>query len=55
MLLVIETVFSVPVVSRIESIGGGREWGGCEWGGWGAKGGVKHHFGLKEQCCAFSK
>ena len=24
-------------------------------GGWGAKGGVKHPFGLKGQCCAFSK
>ena len=23
-------------------------------GGWGAKGGVKHQFGLKEQCFAFS-
>ena len=24
-------------------------------GGWGAVGGVKHPFGLKGQCCAFSK
>ena len=24
-------------------------------GGWGAEGGVKHSFGLKGQCCAFSK
>ena len=24
-------------------------------GGWGAEGGVKHPFGLKGQCCAFSK
>ena len=24
-------------------------------GGWGAKGGVKHPFGIKGQCCAFSK
>ena len=23
--------------------------------GWGAEGGVKHPFGLKRQCCAFSK
>ena len=23
-------------------------------GGWGVEGGVKHPFGLKEQCCAFS-
>ena len=46
--------FSVPVISRIDSIGGGRVGGG--WGGWwGAKGGVKHTFGLKGQCCAFSK
>ena len=35
---------------------GGR---GLGWavhgGGWGAEGGVKHQFGLKEQCCVFSK
>ena len=24
-------------------------------GGWGAEGGTKHPFGLKGQCCAFSK
>ena len=24
-------------------------------GGWGAEGGAKHPFGLKEQCCAFRK
>ena len=24
-------------------------------GRWGAEGGVKHPFGLKEQCCAFRK
>ena len=42
--------FSAPVISRIESIGGGVGGGG----GWGAEGGVKHQFGLKEQCCAFS-
>ena len=24
-------------------------------GGWGAEGGVKHPFGLKEQCCASNK
>ena len=29
---------------------------GGGWGGqWGAEGGVKHPFGLKGQCCAFSK
>ena len=49
--------FSAPVISRIDSIGGGRwEGGGVGGGGgWGAEGGVKHPFGLKEQCCAFSK
>ena len=30
MLLVFQTVFSVPVISRIESIGGGRAGGGVE-------------------------
>ena len=45
MLLVFETVFSVPVISQIESIGGG--------GRWGAEGGIKHQFKLKEQYCAF--
>ena len=26
------------------------------WGvGWGAEGGLKHPFGLNEQCCAFTK
>ena len=54
MLLVLGTVFSVPVISRIESIGGGRVGGGGV-GKWGAEGGVKHPFGLKEQCCAFRK
>ena len=41
--------FSVPVKYHGLSplIGSG--------GGWGAEGGVKHPFGLKEQCCAFSK
>ena len=24
-------------------------------GGWGAEGGAKHPFGLKEQCCPFRK
>ena len=50
MLLVFEIVFSVPVISRIE-YGGGVGVGG----GWGALGRLKHPFGLKEQCCAFSK
>ena len=31
----------------LSGVGGG--------GGWGAEDGVKHQFGLKEQCCAFSK
>ena len=36
--------------------GGGWEGGGVGGGGgWGAVGGVKHPFGLKGQCCAFSK
>ena len=52
MLLVFQIVFSAPVILQIESIGGGQVGGG---GGWGAEGGVKHQFGLKEQCCAFSK
>ena len=51
MLLVLGTVFSVPVISQIESIGGGMGGGG----GWGAEGGVKHPFGLNEQCSAFRK
>ena len=35
---------------------GGWEGGGVGGGGgWGAVGGVKHPFGLKGQCCAFSK
>ena len=53
MLLVFWMVFSVPVISRIESIGGGRAGGG--WGGgWEAEGGLKQPFGLKQQCCALS-
>ena len=49
-----DSFFSVPVISRIESIAGvGRVEGGG--GGWGAEGRIKHPFGLKEQCCAFSK
>ena len=57
MLLVFGTVFSVSVISRIESMGvGGWERNGVGGGGgWGAEGGVKHPFGLNEQCCAFSK
>ena len=47
MLLVFWIVFSVPVISRIESIGGGRAGGG--WGrGWQAEGGLKQPFGLKQ-------
>ena len=35
---------------------GGWEGGGVGGGGgWGAEGGVNHPFGLKGQCCAFSK
>ena len=37
---------SCTIISRTESIEGGR---------WGAEGGAKHPFGLKGQCCAFSK
>ena len=44
MLLVFEIVFSVSVISRIESIGGGWEKGG--W--WGAVGGLQQLFGPKE-------
>ena len=56
MLLVFWMVFSVPVISRIKSIGGGwagRGWGGGG-GGWEAEGGLKQPFGLKQQCCALS-
>ena len=56
MLLVFQTVFSVPVISWIESIGSGRAGGG--WGGgggrWEAEGGLKQPLRLKEQCCGFS-
>ena len=52
MLLVFEIVFSAPVISRIESIGGGRAGGG--WDGWEAEGRLKHPLELKEQYCAFS-
>ena len=51
MLLVFEIVFSVPVISQIESIGDGWVIGG----GWGAKGRLKNPFGFKEQCCVFNK
>ena len=57
MLLVFQTVFPVSVISQIEFIEGG-EWEGGGMGGGngrGAKGGVKHPFRLKGQCCAFSK
>ena len=57
LLLAFRLVFSAPVISRIESIGGGWVGGGM-WvvgaGGWGAEGGVKQPCGLKEQCFAFS-
>ena len=36
MLLIFQIVFSVPIISLIESIGGERA--GGEWGGWGAEG-----------------
>ena len=56
MLLVFEMVFSVLVISWIESIGGGLAVGGWErWGGWQAEGGLKQTLRLKEQCCVFSK
>ena len=55
MLLVFWMVFSAPVISRIESIGGGQVGGGGgRQGGWETEGGLKHPFGLKEQCCTFS-
>ena len=40
----------MPVISRIESIGGGLGSGGE----WGAAGGLKHLFGLKVQIYVFS-
>ena len=51
MLLVFWIVFSVPVISQIESIGGGWAGGG---GRWEAEGRLKQPFGLKQQCCALS-
>ena len=56
MLLVFWMVFSAPVISRIESIGGGQAGGGGVGGGgrWGAIGELKHPFRFKEQCCTFS-
>ena len=48
--------FSAPVISQIKSVGGGQA-GGVGVGvgvRWGAKGGLKHPFRLKKQCCAFS-
>ena len=50
MLLVFQMVFSVPLISQIESTGGGRGGGN----GWEAEGRSKQPFRLKEQCCAFS-
>ena len=55
----------MPVISRIESIGGGRAGGrdrgraggkgpGGGGGGWEAEGGPKQPFGPKQQCCALS-
>ena len=56
MLLVFDRLFSAPVISRIDSIGSGWVGGGSggRRGGLGAVGRLKHPFGLKEQCCAFS-
>ena len=45
----------MPVISRIESIGGGWAGGrgvGGGGGGWEAEGGLNQPFGLKQQCCA---
>ena len=50
--LVFEVAFSTSVITRIESIGGGRVGSG---GGWGAVGGVKQIFKLKGQKFAISK
>ena len=49
MLLVFWIIFSQPVISRIESIGGGRAGGGVGGGGggWEAEGRLKQPFGLK--------
>ena len=48
----------MPVISRIESIGGGwaGEGGGVVGGGgrWEAEDRLKQPFGLKQQCCALS-
>ena len=52
MLPVFQIVFSVPVISRIESLGGGRMGGGG--GRWEAEGGLKQPFRLKQHCCGFS-
>ena len=52
MLLVFWIIFSLPVISWIESIGGGLVGGGR--GGWEVEGGLKQPFGLKQQYCAFS-
>ena len=51
MLLVFQMFFPTPVLSRIESIGGGWVGGG---GGWEAKGRLKQPFRFKEQCCTLS-
>ena len=47
-------VFSMSVITRIESIGGGR--GGVDGGGsWGVVDGLKQTFKQKWQCCAISR
>ena len=53
MLLVFKIVFSVPVISWIESIGS-RQAEREKGGRMGAEGGLKQPFGLKQQWCAFS-
>ena len=53
MLLVYEIVFSVPVISQIESIGGGCE--GGSGSGWESEEGLKQPFRLKHQYFAFVK
>ena len=44
----------MPIISQIESIGGGQAGGdGGGGGGWEDKGRLKQPFGLKQQCCDF--
>ena len=55
--MVFEVVFSMAVISWIESVGGEQVGGGGVGGGgrWGAVGGLKQAFKLKGQHFAISK